>query len=54
MLTIKMTKEEKEEILGRIQTFHYEQHGEEIGMLGAENLLSFSFENWVLSFIIKG
>ncbi|WP_240189953.1 DUF2164 domain-containing protein [Bacillus sp. P14.5] len=41
VLTIKMTKEEKEEIIGRIQTFHYEQHGEEIGMLGAENLFEF-------------
>ncbi|MGM0845320.1 MAG: DUF2164 domain-containing protein [Bacillota bacterium] len=41
MLPIKMPKEEREEIISKIQTFHYEQHGEEVGTLGAENLLEF-------------
>ncbi|WP_456274421.1 DUF2164 domain-containing protein [Bacillus sp. AK031] len=41
MLVIKMPKEEREEIIERIQTFHYEQHGEEMGLIGAENLFDF-------------
>ncbi|RIW35083.1 DUF2164 domain-containing protein [Bacillus salacetis] len=54
MLVIKMSKEEKEEIIGRIQTFHYEQHGEEIGNIGAENLFEFFMKELGPYFYNKG
>ncbi|MCA1054455.1 DUF2164 domain-containing protein [Rossellomorea aquimaris] len=37
----KLPKEAKDEMIQRIQTFHYEQTGDEIGDLGAENWLDF-------------
>ncbi|WP_409250991.1 DUF2164 domain-containing protein [Bacillus sp. SCS-153A] len=54
MLLIKMPKEEKDEIIGRIQTFHYEQHGEEIGNIGAENLFEFILKELGPYFYNKG
>jgi uncharacterized protein (DUF2164 family) len=54
VLVIKMSKEEKEEIIERIQTFHYEQHGEEIGMIGAENLFEFFMKELGPYFYNKG
>mgnify|MGYP005830286683 CR=1 FL=1 len=54
MLLIKMPKEEKDEIIGRIQTFHYEQHGEEIGIIGAENLFDFFMKELGPYFYNKG
>ncbi|EDL66129.1 DUF2164 domain-containing protein [Bacillus sp. SG-1] len=54
MLLIKMPKEEKDDIIGRIQTFHYEQHGEEIGIIGAENLFDFFMKELGPYFYNKG
>lgn len=54
MLFIKLPKEEKDELLGRIQAFHYEQHGEEMGMIGAENLLEFILKELGPFFYNKG
>ncbi|PFA70739.1 hypothetical protein CN378_00270 [Bacillus sp. AFS015802] len=37
----KIPKEQKDEMIGRIQSFYYEQTGDEIGDLGAENWFDF-------------
>ncbi|MCA1062967.1 DUF2164 domain-containing protein (plasmid) [Cytobacillus spongiae] len=37
----KIPKEQKDTMIERIQTFHYEQTGDEIGDLGAENWFDF-------------
>ncbi|UTE75971.1 DUF2164 domain-containing protein [Rossellomorea sp. KS-H15a] len=41
MMFTKIPKEQKDEMIGRIQRFHYEQTGDEIGDLGAENWFDF-------------
>ncbi|RLQ95415.1 DUF2164 domain-containing protein [Falsibacillus albus] len=41
MLDIKLPKEQKQLLIGRIQTYFYEDRGEEIGDLAAENFFHF-------------
>jgi uncharacterized protein (DUF2164 family) len=43
-MTIKIPKEQKDEIVSRIQTFYYEQTGDEIGQLAAENWFEFFYK----------
>ncbi|MCP3738968.1 DUF2164 domain-containing protein [Rossellomorea sp. BNER] len=38
---IRLKKEEKDDLRGRIQTYYYEQTGDEIGELAAEHWLEF-------------
>jgi uncharacterized protein (DUF2164 family) len=54
VLVIKMSKEEREEIISRIQSFHYEQHGDEIGLIGAENMFEFFVKELAPYFYNKG
>ncbi|RDI43186.1 DUF2164 domain-containing protein [Falsibacillus pallidus] len=41
MIDIKISREEKQMLLGKIQTYFYQDRGEEIGDLAAENLYHF-------------
>ncbi|KUP06429.1 hypothetical protein Q75_07780 [Bacillus coahuilensis p1.1.43] len=41
MIPIKLPKQERDQILHRIITHHYEQTGDEMGEIAAENLLDF-------------
>lgn len=41
MITLKLPRENKEQLINRIQVYFYEERSEEIGNLAAENLLNF-------------
>ncbi|OWA33607.1 hypothetical protein B9G55_19830 [Saccharibacillus sp. O16] len=39
MIPVKLPKEQKDELIADLQNFFYEERGEEIGTIAAENLL---------------
>ncbi len=40
-MTLKLKKEEKEHLILKLQGYFFEERSEELGMIGAENLLRF-------------